>query len=168
MVSDKYSLPALAYDNLEIMLSAMLDAYAAAPRLALAGPETLARWDEAMTVVSDAARSAYRELVERPGFPEFFASATPVDELSWLNVGSRPSRRPDQGGSGQRSTGRSPASTTCAPSRGCSAGPRPGWWCPGWFGLGSGLRAAREAGFGPVLDEMRSGRSSPTCSVTSR
>ncbi|MDQ3987727.1 MAG: phosphoenolpyruvate carboxylase, partial [Actinomycetota bacterium] len=89
VVSDKYSLPALAHDNLEIMLSAMLDA-TLLHRVSRVSSDTLTRWDETMTVVSDAARSTYRKLVERTGFPEFFTSATPVNELSGLNVGSRP------------------------------------------------------------------------------
>jgi phosphoenolpyruvate carboxylase len=96
VVSDKYSLPALAHDNLEIMLAAMLEATLLHQSARWDGA-TLDRWDEAMTVVSDAAREAYRALVEQPGLPEFFASATPVDELGRLNVGSRPSRRPGRG-----------------------------------------------------------------------
>src|SRR3954453_7925858 len=54
-VSDKYSLPALAHDNLEILLSSTLDATLmhTASRL---DPPTLARFDEAMDCVSDHAR----------------------------------------------------------------------------------------------------------------
>jgi phosphoenolpyruvate carboxylase len=143
-ISDKYSLPALAHDNLEILLSSTLDATLmhTASRL---DPPTLARFDEAMDCVSDAARAAYRRLVDDPGLPDFFSAATPVDELGRLNVGSRPSKRPGK------------SAPTLDDLR---AIPWVFGWTqtrmvvPGWFGLGSGLRAARDAGYGPVLDEM--------------
>ena len=55
VISDKYSLPALAHDNLEILLAAMLDATLLhqASRLE---PDTLTRWDQVMDVRHDAAR----------------------------------------------------------------------------------------------------------------
>jgi phosphoenolpyruvate carboxylase len=144
-ISDKYSLPALAHDNLEILLSATLDATLlhTASRL---DPPTLVRFDEAMDCVSEAARLAYRALVDAPGLPDFFAAATPVDELGRLNVGSRPSKRPGS------------SAPTLDDLR---AIPWVFGWTqtrmvvPGWFGLGSGLRAAREAGYGAALDDMR-------------
>ena len=145
VVSDKYSLPALARDNLEIMLSAVLDA-TLLHKVSRVPADTLARWDEAMTVVSDAAGSTYRKLVERTGFPEFFTSATPVNELSWLNVGSRPSRRPGRGEATLDDLRAIPWVFGWTQTR---------MVVPGWFGLGSGLRAAHEAGFAPVLEEMQ-------------
>lgn len=145
VVSDKYSLPTLAHDNLEIMLSAVLDA-TLLHKVARWPSDTLARWDEAMTVVSDAAGSAYRKLVERTGFPEFFTSATPVNELSWLNVGSRPSRRPGRGEPTLDDLRAIPWVFGWTQTR---------MVVPGWFGLGSGLSAAREAGFASVLEEMQ-------------
>jgi phosphoenolpyruvate carboxylase len=145
VVSDKYSLPALAHDNIEIMLAAMLDATLTHQSSRWDGA-TLDRWDEAMEVVSGAARSAYRDLVGREGLPEFFSSATPVDELGKLNVGSRPSKRPGKGAPTLDDLRAIPWVFGWTQTR---------MVVPGWYGLGSGLKAAREAGFGPQLDEMR-------------
>ncbi len=144
-ISDKYSVPALAHDNLEILLSATLDATLlhTASRL---DPPTLVRFDQAMDCVSDAARTAYRGLVDHPGLPDFFSAATPVDELSRLNVGSRPSKRPGAGAPTLDDLRAIPWVFGWTQTR---------MVVPGWFGLGSGLRSAREAGYGPVLDEMR-------------
>jgi len=85
-IAFKYGLPGLAQRNLEAALAAAL--------LAASGVEP--RVDTGvMPLLADRSRAVFRELVDDPAFVDFFRAFTPVDELALLNIGSRPSRRPE-------------------------------------------------------------------------
>ncbi|RDI74569.1 Phosphoenolpyruvate carboxylase [Gaiella occulta] len=96
-IAFKYGLPGLAERNLEAALAAtLLTRFPAA-----AGLEPPNAGDT-MDELSAAAFAAYRRLVwDDPGFPRFFRSFTPVDELALLEIGSRPVSRPEAAATGE-------------------------------------------------------------------
>jgi phosphoenolpyruvate carboxylase len=90
-ISFKYSLPGLAHANLEAALAATV--LSAFPDLAQADPPPGGR--ETLEALSTRAHEAYRRLVwDDERFPMLFAEFTPIEELSLLEIGSRPVRRP--------------------------------------------------------------------------
>ena len=130
IINEKYGLRAIALRSIEQIIGSV--------SLATAMPEhrgtDMPEWHAMMKLIADESRAAYRKFVyDTPGFFEYFRSATPIDLIERMRIGSRPASR--RSGVGMESLRAIPWVFSWAQSR---------HMLPGWFGLGSGLRAAVE------------------------
>jgi phosphoenolpyruvate carboxylase len=143
----RYGNLAIGHRHLEQVTNAVLGASTPGAQAAVAAAE--ARYLPTAREMAAAAEAAWRGLVEREGFAEFFATVTPIKELGLLRIGSRPARR--EGGADV--TGGELADLRAIPwvfawsQNRCNL--------PGWFGLGAGLEvvAHRQGGL-DLLREM--------------
>ncbi len=102
-IVSRYADPELAHRHLEQITSAVILASVADVSGAMTvlishshhtPPDTFPEWRAAMDAMSTVARDAYRALVyETPGLVDFWRAATPLDEITRLSIGSRPSSR---------------------------------------------------------------------------
>ncbi|CAN5226774.1 phosphoenolpyruvate carboxylase [soil metagenome] len=142
MLSAKFSLPEIAHRELELTTSAAL--VTTLDRSAIDQPERQGRFETVVAEMAAVSTAAYRGLVYGDAdFADFFHAATPVREVSRLQLGSRPAKR--------RASARIedfraiPWVFSWTQSRAV---------LPAWFGLGTALQTAREEHGVDLLREM--------------
>lgn len=139
-ISARYSNPELAHRHLEQIVHAVL--LASAPAKAKA--EVPAAWRATLDEMSATAHKLYRGLVyETPGFIDFWQSATPLDEIKRMHIGSRPAAR-----------GQSSEVTKIRAIPWVFSWMQSRFNLPGWFSLGSALTSVADKG---LLHEMYHG-----------
>ncbi|MGJ5676727.1 MAG: phosphoenolpyruvate carboxylase [Nostochopsis sp.] len=90
VLASKYSLRDLALYHLETVTTAVIQA-----SLLKTGFDDIEPWNEIMEELAVRSRTHYRSLIyEQPDFIDFFHQVTPIEEISLLQISSRPARRP--------------------------------------------------------------------------
>ncbi len=129
VIFSRYLNPAIAQRHLEQVASAVL--MSSLPEVQELAGQAAQRFGPLAARMDRAARAEYRGLVETAGFHEWFNRVSPVEELGRMRLGSRPAYRS--------------RSTSLGELR---AIPWVFAWSqmrlnlPGWYGLGTALRAA--------------------------
>jgi phosphoenolpyruvate carboxylase len=134
VIAARYPNTRIALRHLEQMTHAVL--LASRPSHDRRLSDAAIRWRPLMDELAELARDAYRALVwHDPDFERFFASATPIAELSAMSLGSRPSKRgASSGPPAMRPLRAIPWTFAWAQSRAN---------LPAWFGAGTALAAYR-------------------------
>jgi phosphoenolpyruvate carboxylase len=140
VIHRKYGIRALALRSLEQMGGAVL---LSSLRPRPAEPRE-AQWRPVMDLVAERSSEAYRAFVGAPDFMAYFRQATPIDVIERMTLGSRPSRR----------LGQDAALGNLRAIPWVFAWSQARAVIPGWYGVGSGLQAAVEAGHEATLHAM--------------
>lgn len=86
VISDKYSTRYLAYENIKLGVAAFVNKSSSEI-------QTKLKYEKFIDEISEKSYKKYREFVEQDGLINYFETGTPVNLLSTLNIGSRPSKR---------------------------------------------------------------------------
>ena len=140
VLASKYSLPELALYNLETVTTAVLQNSLVTNQL-----DATPSWNHLMSKLAATSRSHYRALVhDNPDLVAFFQEVTPIEEISKLQISSRPARR--------KSGAKDLASLRAIPW--VFGWTQSRFLLPSWFGVGTAL--ATEVELDPTqLDLLR-------------
>ncbi|MFL5402866.1 MAG: phosphoenolpyruvate carboxylase [Gemmatimonadales bacterium] len=126
VVSFKYANRGTAQYQIELLAASVVEHSLKSEREKALVPT--AEFDEAMEALSGAAQASYRTLVDHPDLLAYYQAASPLEEISLLNMGSRPARR-----FGARSL----SDLRAIPW--VFAWSQNRHFVPGWYGVGSGI-----------------------------
>ncbi|MEB3159743.1 MAG: phosphoenolpyruvate carboxylase [Synechococcus sp.] len=140
VLASKFSLPELALYNLETVSTAVVQNSLVTNQL-----DATPSWNELMARIAARSRTHYRALVhDNPDLVAFFQQVTPIEEISKLQISSRPARR--------KSGARDLSSLRAIPW--VFGWTQSRFLLPSWFGVGTAL--AEEVASDPEqLDVLR-------------